>query len=413
MRGQNVEYAAEVTLEEAFQGTTRLLDLQSQAACATCGGSGQIAGAVCHVCEGTGAVVRPKRVEVKIPAGVQDGSRVRIAGEGRTGAAGGPRGDLYVVVRVRPHSRFERRGADLVTEAGVALEDAVLGGEVEVQTLSGKHVALKLPPLTQNGRVFRLAGLGMPRLDDESGRTRPAATSWCACASSCRSRSPTASASCSSGCARSAASRRRARLMVDERSPHEDEPLFVISIAAKMIGMHAQCLRHYERLGLVRPSRSRGRVRLYSQADIERLRHIQRLVNDLGVNLAGAEVVIRLNERIRRMEEEMEHLRAELQSYRDRVLPATVEGEGVDDDSDRMRAGARRPRTDVCRHPRFLREDASFARANDFGAQNDRSSPQNAKMPTQRSFARRGRRHCRSQNAGMPHRARRSSPIQR
>ena len=116
--------------------------------------------------------------------------------------------------------------------------------------------------------------------------------------------------------------------MVDERSPHEDEPCYVISIAAKMIGMHAQSLRHYERLGLVRPSRSRGRVRLYSQADIERLRHIQRLVNDLGVNLAGAEVVIRLNERIRQMEAEMEHLRQELQSYRDRVLPATVEGGG-------------------------------------------------------------------------------------
>jgi MerR family transcriptional regulator/heat shock protein HspR len=116
--------------------------------------------------------------------------------------------------------------------------------------------------------------------------------------------------------------------VVNDRTRSEDEPLFVISIAAKMIGMHAQSLRHYERLGLVRPSRSRGRVRLYSQADIERLRHIQRLVNDLGVNLAGAEVVIRLNERIRRMEEEMERLRAELQSYRDRVLPATVEGEG-------------------------------------------------------------------------------------
>jgi len=167
MRGQNVEYAADVTLEEAFQGTTRLLGLQSEEACVTCGGSGQIAGAVCHVCEGTGAVVRPKRLEVKIPAGVQDGSRVRIAGEGHPGFGGGPRGDLYVVVRVRSHPRFERKGADLVTEAGVALEDAVLGGEVEVQTLSGKRVALKLPPLTQNGRVFRLAGLGMPRLDEK------------------------------------------------------------------------------------------------------------------------------------------------------------------------------------------------------------------------------------------------------
>ncbi len=106
------------------------------------------------------------------------------------------------------------------------------------------------------------------------------------------------------------------------RVPDDEEPLFVISVAAKMIRMHAQSLRHYERLGLVRPSRSRGRVRLYSQADIERLRHIQRLVNDLGVNLAGAEVVIRLNEHIRRMEEEMERMRAELQHYRDRVLPA-------------------------------------------------------------------------------------------
>jgi len=115
--------------------------------------------------------------------------------------------------------------------------------------------------------------------------------------------------------------------MAAYRAPEDDEPLFVISIAAKMVGMHAQSLRHYERLGLVRPSRSRGRVRLYSRADVERLLHIQRLVNDLGVNLAGAEVVIRLNQRIRRMEEEMQRLRAELQSYRDRMLPATVEGE--------------------------------------------------------------------------------------
>jgi len=169
MRGQNVEFAAEITLEEAFQGTTRLIEMQSQEACATCGGSGQIAGAVCHVCQGAGALVRPKRIEVKIPAGVQDGARVRVAGEGRAGL-GGPRGDLYVVVRVRPHSRFERRGADLITEAGVPLEDAVLGGEVEVRMLSGKHVALKLPPLTQNGRVFRLSGLGMPKLSTEATR---------------------------------------------------------------------------------------------------------------------------------------------------------------------------------------------------------------------------------------------------
>ncbi len=165
-RGQNVEYAAEVTLEEAFRGTTRTLELQSEGPCDTCGGSGQIAGAVCHVCQGTGVLLKPKRIEVKIPPGVGQGSRVRIAGEGRPGLGGGPRGDLYIVVRVRPHSRFERKGDDLTTEIDVPLEDAVLGGEVEVPTLSGKRVALQVPPLTQNGRLFRLSGLGMPRREE-------------------------------------------------------------------------------------------------------------------------------------------------------------------------------------------------------------------------------------------------------
>ncbi len=171
MRGQNVEYTTEITLEEAFAGATRLLQLQSEEPCATCRGSGQIASAVCHVCQGQGALVRPKRLEVKVPAGARDGTRVRIAGEGRPGPGGGPRGDLYVVVSVRPHPRFERRGDDLHTDAEVPLEDAVLGGEVEVHTLSGKRVALKIPQLTQNGRVFRLAGLGMPRLAQAGDRT--------------------------------------------------------------------------------------------------------------------------------------------------------------------------------------------------------------------------------------------------
>ena len=114
--------------------------------------------------------------------------------------------------------------------------------------------------------------------------------------------------------------------MVNERNP-DHEPCYVISVAARMVGLHAQSLRNYERLGLVRPGRSQGRVRLYSQSDIDRLRYIQRLVQDLGVNLAGAEVVIRMNERVRQMEAEMERLRQELQSYRDRVLPAVAEGE--------------------------------------------------------------------------------------
>jgi MerR family transcriptional regulator/heat shock protein HspR len=105
----------------------------------------------------------------------------------------------------------------------------------------------------------------------------------------------------------------------------EEEPCYIISVAARMVGMHAQTLRYYERMGIIAPSRSRGHIRLYSQADISRLRQIQRLINDLGVNLAGAEVILRLNERIRQMEEEMEGLRTDLQRLRDRHLPQPME----------------------------------------------------------------------------------------
>jgi len=105
----------------------------------------------------------------------------------------------------------------------------------------------------------------------------------------------------------------------------EEEPCYIISVAARMLGMHAQTLRYYERMGMIAPSRSRGRIRLYSQADISRLRQIQRLINDLGVNLAGAEVILRLNERVRQMEGEIEGLRVEIQRLRDKYLPRPME----------------------------------------------------------------------------------------
>jgi MerR family transcriptional regulator/heat shock protein HspR len=107
----------------------------------------------------------------------------------------------------------------------------------------------------------------------------------------------------------------------------EEEPCYIISVAARMLGMHAQTLRYYERTGIIAPSRSRGRIRLYSQADINRLRQIQRLINDLGVNLAGAEVILRLNERVRQMEQEIEGLRADMQRLRDKYLPAARPGD--------------------------------------------------------------------------------------
>jgi len=108
-----------------------------------------------------------KRLEVKIPSGVKDGSRVRVAGKGGQGYAGGASGDLYLVVSVKPHRLFERRGDDLYEEVAVPLTVVVLGGEVQVPTLKGK-LALKIPPETQNGRAFRLAGQGMPHLGNSS-----------------------------------------------------------------------------------------------------------------------------------------------------------------------------------------------------------------------------------------------------
>jgi DnaJ-class molecular chaperone len=161
-RGEDVQHMAEVTLGEAYHGTKRVLHSQGEEPCVTCGGSGRLVGAVCHVCHGSGLIMRPRRLEVKIPPGVGDGSRVRVAGEGRAGP-GGSKGDLYLVISVKPHERFSRRGDDLQTEVEVPLVDAVLGGEVAVPTLKGKAM-LKIPPLTQNGRAFRLAGLGMPHL---------------------------------------------------------------------------------------------------------------------------------------------------------------------------------------------------------------------------------------------------------
>jgi molecular chaperone DnaJ len=161
--GGDVQHQVEVTLEEAYHGTTRTLEMSAQEPCPTCGGAGEIAGAVCHTCDGARMVLRPRRLEVKIPAGVTTGSKVRVAGEGQPGMGGGKKGDLMLVVSVRQHARFERRGDDLHEEIEVPLTTAVLGGEVEVPTMTAR-VMLKIPPLTQNGRVFKLAGLGMPRL---------------------------------------------------------------------------------------------------------------------------------------------------------------------------------------------------------------------------------------------------------
>jgi len=164
-RGQDIESTIEVSLEEAYRGSTRVIQLQTEEPCTACGGTGRVGNRVCTICNGAGGKVIPKRLEVKIPVGVRDGSRIRIAGEGGPGRSGGNKGDLYLVVKVLPHRLFERKGDDLYTEVSVPLATAILGGEVRLPTLNG-NLSLKIPPETQNSKVFRMAGKGMSKLGD-------------------------------------------------------------------------------------------------------------------------------------------------------------------------------------------------------------------------------------------------------
>jgi len=131
--------------------------------CDQCSGSGWIVSDPCPPCRGTGRIEGTKNLTVRIPAGVDDGMRLRLAGEGEAGIGGGPAGDLYVVIHVRPHPLFSRDGADLVCEVPISLVQAALGSEIEVPTLEGK-VALRVPEGTQPGKVMRMRGKGLPNL---------------------------------------------------------------------------------------------------------------------------------------------------------------------------------------------------------------------------------------------------------
>lgn len=143
--GRDVEHEIELTLEDAYHGTTQRLSLTHDG--------------------------HARTVDVRIPAGVGDASRVRVAGEGEHGVGGAASGDLYLRVRLAPHGTFERKGRDLHMTVRVPVATVVVGGEAEVRTLTGKPVRLRIPPLTQNGQMFRLKGYGMPAVGrpDEKG----------------------------------------------------------------------------------------------------------------------------------------------------------------------------------------------------------------------------------------------------
>jgi DnaJ-class molecular chaperone len=173
-RGDDVQAGVDISLDEAFHGARKSLNLETDEACPTCRGAGNVDGAPCATCHGSGWQRARRQIEVKIPAGVRTGQRVRVAGEGGGGA--GARGDLYLVVNVASHPLFERKGDDLHLELPITAPEAALGASVEVPTLRGR-VSMKIPPGTGSGRTFRLPGYGMPRIKaggagDELVRTK-------------------------------------------------------------------------------------------------------------------------------------------------------------------------------------------------------------------------------------------------
>ncbi|MBV1705020.1 MAG: molecular chaperone DnaJ, partial [Hyphomicrobiales bacterium] len=202
-RGADLRYNLEITLEEAYRGKTATVKIPTAVACEGCGGSGAKSGAkpkacpTCHgagrvraqqgffaiertcttcqgrgqiienpcpQCGGGGRVTKERALSVNIPSGVEDGTRIRLAGEGEAGLRGGPTGDLYIFLAVKPHALFQRDGADLYCRVPISMVQAALGGEFMVRGLDGTEAKVKIPEGTQSGKQFRLKGKGMPIL---------------------------------------------------------------------------------------------------------------------------------------------------------------------------------------------------------------------------------------------------------
>lgn len=163
MRGQDVEAEIALTLEEAHRGVKRNITLQAMETCTDCRGTGTKENDVCPVCRGAGFIRRPKSLEVTIPAGVRDGSVIRLAGQGEPGANGAPAGDLYMHVQIQPHRLFNVVGeSDVQIELPVAPWEAALGANIPVPTLDGP-VEMKIPAGAQGGQRLRLRGRGLNR----------------------------------------------------------------------------------------------------------------------------------------------------------------------------------------------------------------------------------------------------------
>jgi len=160
-RGDDVQAHVTISLEEAYSGARKTFEFEMEEPCPTCHGSGNVGGKPCTTCHGGGWQRARRAVDVRIPAGVRSGQKVRVAGEGGGGTQ--HRGDLYLAVTVAPHRDFERKGDDIALTLPITAPEAALGAALEVPTLRGK-VSMKVPPATSSGRTFRLPGYGMPRL---------------------------------------------------------------------------------------------------------------------------------------------------------------------------------------------------------------------------------------------------------
>ncbi len=167
-RGQDIGGEIQLTLREALHGCTKTVQVQTTEPCATCNGSGHQQGQICRMCNGTGEVLQRKVIDVKVPAGVRNGSTIRLSGQGTAGKQGGSSGDLLITVRFLPHPIFRTDGDDVELDLPVAPWELALGAKVDVPTLTGT-VTVTIPENSRNGRVIRLRGLGWPKKDGSKG----------------------------------------------------------------------------------------------------------------------------------------------------------------------------------------------------------------------------------------------------
>ncbi|MBV8639585.1 MAG: J domain-containing protein [Candidatus Eremiobacteraeota bacterium] len=166
-RGQDLNGEIAVSLRDAYEGGTKSISIDLEERCPVCGGTGVTHNQICANCHGTGAVLTSKRLDVKIPRGVRDGQRIRLAGQGGSGMHGGPSGDLFLTVHVEPDEQFDREGDDLYTDLPISIFELVLGGEAHVPTLTG-GITMTIPPRTQNEQLMRAGGKGMPHVNGDT-----------------------------------------------------------------------------------------------------------------------------------------------------------------------------------------------------------------------------------------------------